>query len=214
MKRLLYGLALGLAFTAQAAPVAYLEGVEYLRLDQIQPVETGDKIEVREVFWYGCPHCYVLEPVLGKWLKTLPANARFVRMPGAQWHPTFEPHARAYYAFEALGLVDKLHQPLFDAIHARGQPLGDEASIATFVAGQGVKEADFRKAYNSFGVGVKVRNAKQYTERAGLRSVPMLVVDGRYITSATHAGTHEDALKVVDHLIKKIAAERRKPAAK
>ncbi len=218
MKRLLYGLTLGLTlglvFTAQAAPVVYLEGVEYVRLDQIQPVETGDRIEVREVFWYGCPHCYVLEPALAKWLKTLPANARFVRMPGAPWHPTFEPHARAYYAFEAMGLVDKLHKPLFDAIHAKGQPLGDETSIGLFVAGPGVKEADFRKAYNSFGVGVKVRNAKQYAERAGIRSVPMLVVDGRYITSATHAGTHEDALKVVDYLIRKVAAERKKAAAK
>jgi thiol:disulfide interchange protein DsbA len=212
MRRLF--LALALTCAAGAAPAAnYIEGVEYQRLAQPQPVETGDKIEVREVFWYGCPHCYALEPALEKWLKKLPAHARFVRMPGAQWHPTFEPHARAYYAFEALGVVGKLHPALFEAIHAKGRALGDEASIGFFVTEHGVKDADFRKAYGSFGVGVKVRNAKQYAERAAIRSVPTLVVDGRYITSATFAGTHEDALKVVEFLIQKAAAERKKPAA-
>ncbi len=207
MKRAIFSLLLALAF---AAPVraAYLEGVEYGLLPAPQAVETGSRVEVREVFWYGCPHCYSFQPAIEKWLKTLPANARFVRMPGAQWAPSFEPHARTFYALEALGLTDKIHRPLFDAIHARNRALGDEASIGFFMAEQGVKDADFRKAYASFGVGVKVRNARQYLERAAIRSVPTLVVDGRYVTSATMAGSHEEALKVVDFLIKKAAAER------
>lgn len=207
MKRAIFGMVLALALAAPAR-AEYLEGVEYALLAAPQAVETGNRIEVREVFWYGCPHCYALEPVLAKWLKTLPANARFLRMPGGQWAPSFEPHARTYYALEALGLLEKLHMPLFDAIHGRRRALNDEASIGFFVVEQGVKDADFRKAYSSFGVGVKVRTARQYLERSGIRSVPTIVVDGRYTTSASMAGSHEEALKVVDFLIKKAAAER------
>lgn len=207
MKRVIFGLVVALAL---AAPVRaeYLEGVEYSLLAAPQAVETGDRIEVREVFWYGCPHCYSLEPVLAKWLKTLPANARFTRMPGGQWAPSFEAHARTYYALEALGLLEKLHMPFFDAIHARRRALNDEASIGFFMVEQGVKDADFRKAYSSFGVGVKVRTARQYLERSAIRSVPTLVVDGRYVTSSSQAGGQQEALKVVDFLIKKAAAER------
>ncbi|MBI5612439.1 MAG: thiol:disulfide interchange protein DsbA/DsbL [Gammaproteobacteria bacterium] len=198
-----------LAAPVQAEP---LEGVEYLQLGRRLPVETGDKIEVREIFWYGCPHCYNLETPLARWLKTLPKNAKFIRTPGATWASTWEPHARSYYAFEAMGLVDKLHLAMFAAIHAQNRPLIDENSIAFFVAEKGVDEKAFRNYYNSFAVGAKVKAAKNFSEQGGIKSVPTLVVDGLYVTTGTMSGTHDDMMKVVDFLIKKAAAQRKPPA--
>ena len=189
-----------------------LEGVEYLELGRRLPVETGDKVEVREIFWYGCPHCYTLETTLTPWLKTLPKNAKFIRTPGAFWASTGEAHARAYYAFEAMNLVDKLHPALFAAIHAQNRPLIDENSIGFFVGGKGVDEKAFRNAYNSFAVTAKVKSAKKFSEQGGIKSVPTLIVDGRYLTTSTMTGTHEDMMKTVDFLIKKAAAQRKQPA--
>lgn len=200
-----------LAFsTAHAEPI---EGVEYTQLERRLPVESGDKIEVREIFWYGCPHCYTLEAPLTRWLKTLPANAQFMRTPGATWASTWETHARTYYAFEVMKLVDKLHPALFTAIHGQNRPLIDENSIGFFVSEKGVDDKAFRNAYNSFAVTAKVKSAKKYSEQGGIKTVPTLIVDGRYLTTTTMAGTHEELFKVVDFLIKKSAAQR-KPAAK
>jgi len=190
-----------------------LEGVEYTELARRLPVETGDKVEVREIFWYGCPHCYTLEPHLLRWIKTVPANAKFIRTPGATWASTWETHARSYYAFEAMKLVDKLHPALFAAIHDQNRPLIDENSISFFVGEKGVDEKAFRNAYHSFGVSAKVKGAKNFSEQGGIKSVPTMIVDGRYLTTSTMTGTHEEMLKVVDFLIKKAAAQR-KPAAK
>jgi thiol:disulfide interchange protein DsbA len=197
-----------------AAPVHAepLEGVEYQQLGRRMPVETGDKIEVREIFWYGCPHCFTLESTLTPWLKTLPKNAKFIRTPGATWASTWETHARSYYAFEAMNLVDKLHPVLFAAIHAQNRPLIDENSIGFFVAEKGVDEKAFRKVYNSFAVTAKVKAAKNFSEQSGIKSVPTLVVDGLYVTNSTMSGTHQDMMKVVDFLIKKAAAQRKPPA--
>ena len=197
-----------LAFAAAGAHAEYLEGIEYAELTQPQPVVTGDKIEVREVFLYSCPHCYHLEPVLHKWVKRLPANARFVRMP-AVFRPTLEPHARAFYAFEALGVTAKLHDLFFKAIHVQQRPLSDEDSIASFVAEQGVKAEEFRRAFHSFSVDAHVKSATQSTLAYGVDSVPTMIVDGKYRTTSTMAGGNDNLLRVIDYLIKKSANERK-----
>ena len=186
-----------------------------MQLEKRLPVETGDKIEVREIFWYGCPHCYTLEAPLLRWLKTVPANAKFIRTPGATWASTWETHARTYYAFEAMKLVDKLHPALFTAIHAQNRPLIDENSIGFFVSEKGVDDKAFRNAYHSFGVTAKVKSAKKYSEQGGIKTVPTLIVDGRYLTTTSMTGTHEELFKVMDFLIKKSASQRKqatKPA--
>lgn len=201
----------------------FLEGVEYKRIDP-HPVETGAKVEVREFFWYGCGHCYALEPHLEKWLKTLPKNVQFIRTPGTS--PNWLAHAQAYYAFEALGAVDKLHKPFFDAVQAARQtappntlPFSDENSIAEFVVRHGVDAGKFREAYRSFDVGRKLGRAKQLNGDYEMRfprsllpfSVPVLFVDGKYMTNATIAGGHDKIPQVLDFLIKKAAAERSAP---
>lgn len=193
---------------AAPARAEFLEGVEYVMVTPAQPVTTGNKIEVREVFMYGCPHCFNLEPILNRWLKTKPANSEFVRMP-AIFRPTLEPHARAFYAFQALGVLDKLHGAFFRALHVDRQPLSDEASIAQFVAAHGIKPEDFRRAYHSFGVDAQVKEAMRLAPAYGVDSVPTFIIDGKYRTNATMAQGSESLMRVTEFLIKKSAAERK-----
>lgn len=208
------GLVLALTLSA-GARAELLEGIEYVTLGEPQPVVTGDKVEVREVFLYSCPHCFHLEPVLNKWLKTLPANARFVRMP-AIFRPTLEPHARAFFAFEALGIVDKIHGAFFDAIHVQRRALNDEESIVKFVGERGFDAEAFRRTYRSFSVDAQVKNAGNLATAYGVDSVPMFIVDGKYRTSATMTGSNDGLMRALNELIKKAAAERKrsKPAAR
>lgn len=195
-----------LPFSGQAQ---YLEGVEYTRVKP-QPVETGSKIEVREFFWYGCSHCFALEPSLEKWLKTLPKNAQFVRTPGL-FNEQWAVHARAYYAFETLGITAKLHYPLFLAIHGEKRPLNNVDSLAAFVAEKGGDRTAFLDAYNSFGMQANLNRALQAARAYNIDSVPTLIVDGKYMTNSNIAGGHDKVPKVLDFLIKKAAAERSAP---
>ena len=192
-----------LPFSGQAQ---FLEGVEYTRITP-QPVETGAKVEVREFFWYGCSHCYSLEPSLSKWLKTMPKNAQFVRTPGI-FNERWAVHARAYYAFETLGITAKMHGALFHALHADKRPLNDADSLAAFVAEKGGDRKAFLDAYNSFGMQANLNRATQAGRAYNLESVPTLIVDGKYMTNANIAGGFDRVMQVVDFLVKQAAAER------
>ncbi len=206
MKRLLLALSLLLPLPLLAAP-AYVEGRHYFELALPQPTETGNKVEVREFFWYGCPHCWQLEPELEKWLKKMPANAGFVRTPGVggRWLV----HARAYYAFEMLGALSRVHTPFFRAMHEQKRPLDTEAALVQFAGENGLDKNKFREAFNSFAVRVKLDKARQINTEAGISSVPMMLVDGRYLTSPTMAGNNQELFKVVEFLIQKVARERK-----
>ncbi len=193
--------ALPLAVIAAEAPsVPFKEGQDYARLANPVPVATPGKIEVVEMFWYGCPHCYDLEPSTQAWLKRKPDNVAFVRIAvsfGASW----EPGARAYYAAEALGVLDKLHQPLFEAYHQR-RPLGDVDALAAFAAEHGVDAEAFRKAYTSFQTETQLRRGNQLAQRYGIRGVPAVIVDGTYEIRSPKV------FEVVDFLISQAAAPR------
>jgi len=186
----------------------FKEGVQYQRLASPQPTDTGDRIEVIEFFWYGCPHCYHLEPELEAWVKKLPDDVAFRRVP-AVLGPAWELLARAWYTAQVLDVVDKVHQPLFDAIHKEHKRLRTVDDLAALFAAQGVPEAEFRKAWKSFPVVMNTNRARQARERYGLQGVPTLVVDGKYRTSATLAGSNQNMLKVVDYLIGKERAARK-----
>ena len=175
-------------------------------------VETGDKIEVREFFWYGCPHCYVLEPALAKWQKKMPAIAQFVRTPGTA--PRWVIHGQAYYAFESLGAMEKLHSAFFKAVQEQPGAFNDEKAIAGFATSQGVDRKKFDEAFNSFGVRLRLEKAKQLNQDLNISSVPAIVVDGKYMTTSAMAGGEDAMLKLLDHLIGKAAKERRKKPAK
>lgn len=186
----------------------YSEGIEYTQYKKPFPVSTGDKIEVKEAFWYGCPHCFNLEAPLNKWLKEgIPANAEFIRMPGI-FRDSWAVHARAYYAFESLGQTERLHHALMNVIHVKKQRLATEDQIADFVATQGVDRKKFIDAYNSFSVDALTRQAKIMGGRYEITGVPSIVVDGRYLVTTTTAGGREELFKVVNYLVKQSVADR------
>ena len=203
-------LAVGMASAAQAA--APEENVHYREVPFAQPVDTGDKIEVREFFWYGCPHCYTLEPELNRWLKRKPAKVEFVRTPGVA--QSWLVHAQAYYAFEAIGMVDKLHGQFFHAVQTEKGAYNTPEAIAKFVAKHGGDAKKFQDAYASFGVRIKLDRAKRQNADFNVHSVPTLAVDGKYLTSPSMAGGEEAAMKVVDFLIDKASKERTRRAAR
>jgi thiol:disulfide interchange protein DsbA len=188
------------ATPAVEATAGFDEGIEYQVIDP--PQATGDPkhVEVVELFWYGCPHCYQLEPLLKEWLKNKPADVDFVRMP-AILGPRWELLTRAYYTAELLGVTDEIHQPLFAAIHDKRRAFRNEDDLAKFFAEHGVDEKAFRDTYNSFGVAAKVNRSREMTKRYGITGVPTMVVNGKYRTSASTAGSHELMLTVVDKLV-------------
>lgn len=207
MKKMIGRIVFALLLAAPLLSAAqFLEGVEYTRVSP-QPVETGAKVEVREFFWYGCSHCFTLEPFLDKWQKTMPKNAQFVRTP-AVFSERWAVHARAYYAFESLGITAKMHSALFHAMHVDKRPLTDVDSLAAFVAEKGGDRKAFLEAYNSFGMQANVNRAMQAGRAYNIESVPTLIVDGKYMTNGTLAGGLERLPQVLDFLIKQAAAER------
>jgi len=189
-----------LLFLAQANAQSYEEGRHYVALDV--PVRTASEtgVEVAEVFWYGCPHCYSFKPIIESWAKTAPDYVNYVKIPaalGASW----EPHAKAFYALEAMGELDKVHDALFDALAGERRPLNSGEALADFVAGYGVDGEVFLKNYNSFGVNARMQQAQSKIRGARVTGTPTMLVAGKYRVTATMAGSHEAVLDVVDYLV-------------
>jgi thiol:disulfide interchange protein DsbA len=197
---LLLALIFVLLMPGSAMAKEYQEGKEYVLLSTQQPTSTGDKIEVVELFWYGCPHCSDLEPQVQAWLKHKPEDVELVRMP-AIVSPRWELLAQAYYTAELLDIVDKIHPALFEAIHKKHMKINDEAALQAFFVDQGVSEDDFKKTFNSFAVAVKMNNARQMTRRYKITGVPTIIVNGKYSTSASLAGSNQAVFEVVDYLV-------------
>lgn len=189
--------------TVHAEPLA---GRDYTLISPPQPTETGKNIEVVEAFSYLCPHCFNLDPVLAQWVKRLPKDVTFRRMPVA-FRDSWVPLAKAYFAAEALGVTDKLHGEIFNALHVQNLRLTDERILLDWVAKQGVDRQRFADAYASFAVQSKVQRAQQMTRAYGVEGVPALIVDGKYLASVT--GTQEEMLKVVDQLIARVRHHER-----
>lgn len=182
------------AGSAAAAPV---EGKDYAAVPLPQPTP-GGKIEVTEFFWYGCPHCFALEPKLQAWAARLPKDVQFRRVPAvlaAHWQPM----AKSFYALEATG-VD-LHSKMFNAIHVEKINLNDEQTFLQWAGKQGADSAKVGEAYRSFGVNSKLQAARQLNVSYGLTSVPSLVVGGKYLTSPSMAGGADQMFEVVDYLV-------------
>jgi thiol:disulfide interchange protein DsbA len=212
--RALLGTVLGALLASHAW--AFDEGIDYTRLATPQPTETGDKIEVLEVFMYSCPHCFHLEPTIDEWLKTKPEYVEFRRMP-AIFGAKVVPHARAFYAAELIGVQEQIHEPLFRALHVQKQKLWDEDALVRFAEQQGVDGEEFRSAYNSFFVNMKVRRAEEMGKRFGIDGVPAFIVNGKYRTSPSQTGSREAMVQVIDHLIgvesgKAVASEPAEPS--
>jgi len=193
-------LLLGLALSAQAK--SYEEGKDYDRLSAAQPTQTGDKIEVLEFFWYGCPHCFHFEPALQKWLKNKPDNVHFIRVP-APLNPSWMVHTKTYYALELMGAGEKYHHDLFSAIHTQRKRIFDQDAISAFLKDLGVDMDAFNNAYKSFAVEMRTRKAMQLGQNYRLNGVPMLTINGKYIVSAEKAGDYDGMIKIANYLIEK-----------
>lgn len=198
-----------LAFATLAAALALLpavagaqpkQGTDYTEMKAVQPVEVQGKVEVVEFFWYRCPHCYSLEPVLEAWVKKLPADVQFRRIP-AVLSDNWAVDARIFYAFEAMGVLDKVHKSFFDAIHRDRLNIGSEPAMNEWLKKNGIDRAKFDDAVKSFGVQAKVRRAAQLSAAYQLDGVPMLAVQGKYTVSAEQGGTQNGMLATTDYLI-------------
>ncbi len=185
----------------------YEEGTHFVRLVPTQPTVGGaDKIEVAEIFWYGCNHCYDFETYISRWLDKKPANVRFVRIP-AVWNPLVKLHAQLYYTEEVLVSNDKITNPeqfraaVFAEYHRRGNRMASESTIQAIFERHGVSAEDFSSTWNSFEVSQKLRVAQDLARRYSITSVPTIVVNGKYRTGAAEAGGYPPLMELIDELV-------------
>ena len=223
LKQLLLSASLGLlAMSVSAAPASPKSGVDFLTLEKSQKTEAGKKVEVTEFFWYNCPHCNVFEPSLATWVKKQGDNIVFKRVPVA-FNESFVPQQRMYYALEALGKTEELHQKLFTAIHGEHQRLDKEGQITDFLVKQGVDKQKFLDMYNSFTIQAKVQRAAKMQQDYKIDGVPTIAIDGRFLTSPSIAGAglapnqpepalHAATLQVMDSLVAGVIKEQGKTA--
>ncbi|MFO8005014.1 thiol:disulfide interchange protein DsbA/DsbL [Thioalkalivibrio sp.] len=202
-RRFIGSLVGGGALLASGAGLArsVTAGVDYRQL--IPRVDTGlpeGRIQVVEVFWYGCPHCYTFEPLVDAWSRDLPENVEFTHMP-ATFNDLWALHARVYYAAAQMGVLDQVHQPFFDAIHAQGRNMRSESAILRFIDQRGLDADAFRETMRSPEVNEAVSEAGLLIQAFQIEGVPSMVVDGRAMISAGMTGSHEGMLRVVDQLI-------------
>jgi thiol:disulfide interchange protein DsbA len=175
-------------------------GVHYLRLSPTQPTSSNpDQVEVAEVFWYGCPHCYAFDPMLERWREQAQDYIHFVRVP-AVWSPELQIHARAFYTAEALGKGDEMHAEFFREIHDRGNRLETEDKLREFFGRFNVDAATFNETFRGFEVQAKLQRADELNRRYRISSVPTIVVNGKYTTDAPSVGSYEELLVLVDEL--------------
>ena len=193
------GLTWGAAAQAQVKKPEL--GVHYLSIGTPAPTEAPPgKVEVLEFFWYNCPHCNAFEPELAAWLKRMPKHVAFRRVPVA-FNASFVPQQRLYFSLEALGLVEKLHGRVFDAIHNQKNKLDDGQAITAWVVQNGVDQAKFLAAYNSFSVETKTKKSVQLQEAYKVEGVPALGIAGQFYTDAGLAGGMTRALQIVEMLV-------------
>ncbi len=193
---------LTLFFIVPLAYAEFKEGVQYQKIANAQPTSSEDKIEVLELFWYSCPHCYHLEPDIEAWLKNKPDDVEFVRMP-AVLGPSWELLARAYYTADLLDASDKIHRPLFERLHKERKQIRNAAQLKEFFVQHGVSAEDFDNTFQSFAVITKTNRAKQVRSMYGITGVPALVVNGKYLVTAKLAGGNKQMLEVVDFLVER-----------
>ena len=190
--------------TAQAAEAP---AAPYVELSNPVPVAVPGKIEVVELFWYGCPHCYAFEPTINPWVEKLPSDVNFKRIP-AMFGGPWDAHGQLFLTLEAMGVEHKVHNAVFDAIQKQGKRLTKPEEMADFVATQGVDKDKFLATFNSFAIKGQIEAAKKLAVAYGVQGVPTMIVNGKYRFDLGTAGGPEATLNVADQLIAKERAAK------
>jgi len=182
----------------------YQEGRHYTTLPVAQPTSAAPgQVEVAEVFWYGCPHCFTLEPFIQEWrLNGIPDDTIFVQIP-ASLNPSWQIHARLFYTAEALGKLEEVHPAIFREINVNRNPLNTKERMVEFFARFDVSEQAFTEAWDSFAVQTNLRRSDAQVKRFRLSGVPAVVVNGKYVTGADLAGGNKQLLEVINFLVEK-----------
>lgn len=189
------------AHLSASAQQAFVEGKHYTKLANVQPTRDPKRVEVLEFFAYGCSHCNGFEPVLDAWQKTLPPDVLFRRIPVAFREGPMVLHQKLYFALETLNLVDRVHQKVFEAIHAQKQRLDTEDEIGAFAAKNGLDRSRLLETMNSFAIAGRAKQASQLATGYDIEGTPSMGVNGRWLTSGSQAGSNAKSLVVVDYLI-------------
>ncbi|MFT0212009.1 thiol:disulfide interchange protein DsbA/DsbL [Pseudomonas sp. F1_0610] len=212
MRKLILGLTLACASlagtTAIAAP-SIQAGVEYQVLKNKVPVADESKIEVVEMFWYGCPHCNQLEPFVTNWQKNLPEDVKLVRVP-AMFGGVWDIHGQLFLTLEALKVDSQLHSKVFDAIHKERRQLKDYTDIEKFIVEIGVDKDKFSKMWNSFAIKGQMDKARKLALAYQVQGVPVMVVDGQYLFDIGTAGGLQETTQVADQLIDMVRTAKAK----
>jgi len=195
----------GMAAVQAAEPAT--AGKEYLELSNPVPVSVPGKIEVVELFWYGCPHCYAFEPTINPWVEKLPKDVNFRRIP-AMFGGPWDAHGQLFLTLEAMGVEHKVHNAVFDAIQKQGKRLTKPDEMADFVATQGVDKDKFLATFNSFAIQGQIKQAKELAQKYGVQGVPTMIVNGKYRFDLGTSGGPEQTLNVADQLIAKERAAK------
>ncbi len=182
-------------------------GTHYQVIPEAVRTDDPNKIEVRELFAYTCGHCFKFDPLFHEWQVKQAGDVNVVQTP-VVWAAQMEPFARAYYTAKALGVLDKSHMGLFNALHLEKRNFKDADDLAAFFSQYGVEPEKFKKTFDSFGIGSQVKQGDAKVRAYKIKGTPELVVDGKYRVGSRDAGGHEGMLKVVDFLVAKIRKER------
>jgi len=193
---------------AQAQSVPQL-GRDYIRLDPPRPVASGDRTEVIEFFYYGCPVCYELEPGLSRWYFNGPGSVALRRVPALS-SDNWDNFAKLFYTLEAMGQLARLHWPVYDNFHFNGIKLNEEAAMAGWVAHNGLDKQKFIDTYRSPEIQAKLVAAREMTRKYEIKGVPSIVIDGKFVTSARMTGGTRELMQVVEQLVELARKERGK----
>ncbi len=201
IKRWLTGLALLMLVSgAASAQTAFQAGSDYQVISPAVKTSQPDKVVVTEIFWYGCPHCFRFEPYVERWAAGLPDGVVFEQVPSSL-NPRWTETARAYYAFKMMGAHEQTHKAIFDAIHLKRERLDNVDALAEFAGKLGLDEKVFRENYSSFPVDTQIRKNIQKEKRYGHRGVPAVIVNGKYLVSASLAGSNERMIQIMNFLV-------------
>lgn len=194
-----------LAEDTESSPV-YREGVHYHVLPETVAVEDPDRIEVTEVFWYGCGHCFHFEPRVIEWTKDMADDVNFVQLP-AMWNRSMETHARAFYTAQQLGILENVHQAMYNALNIHRKPLDSAEAVAALFADFGADEERAIEIFDSAAITAFLKQADAKARAYQISGTPQLIVHGRYRIEASQAVPHGEMFKVVDFLVDKVRTE-------